>query len=474
MPGHAEGCKMHFIQRFNVHLNVHPNLLLWVLVFLITTLIILLVQLVLLPLVFPAWHAGGGLLVGGDWLNFHEKAVVVAERIDSYGWSAWELRPKGWLPTGISAAVYAITWPEPWTMAPINAALQATTFLVVMKLLLLFTDNRKLALIAAIPFAFFPSAMLWYTQIHRDSYYILGIVLFIYGFLLTARLGQHEKFEIRGIIYLLCGLIIIWLVRPHSLDIFFYTTLLLSIVIAAAFAFMSGKSTVTRKQFFLKLLSLVLIVIFIYPLKETQGALKYLNIPEAVNHIAMGEETDPAEADAIHHWQRSAWLPESVDNRLYSVAYLRSVSFPARFGEAASSIDFDVSFHSAEDFVRYLPRALQVAFLAPFPADWFSEGGHASTSFFRRISAFEMLFVYLMLAALAYGFWLWRKKIEFYILILFCAIMMMPIVYGVPNVGTIYRYRYGYLMLLVSLGVIAISRLILKWRRSSKPGERLK
>ena len=40
--------------------------------------------------VIPAtpWHAGYGLLAGGDWVMFHEQALQLAESIEREGWSA--------------------------------------------------------------------------------------------------------------------------------------------------------------------------------------------------------------------------------------------------------------------------------------------------------------------------------------------------------------------------------------------------
>lgn len=456
---------MSFFQWIRLNVNNNPNLSLWLLVFIVILFIILLVQLVLLAHIFPSWHAGDGLLVGGDWIRFQKAAVAMAERINSEGWSAWELRPRGWFPAGIAGAVYALTWTKPWTLAPLNAAVHATTFLLVVKLCLLFVDNRRAAILAALPFAFFPSAMLWYTQIHRDGYYILGLVLFIYGLLLIINLVKRGNIELLGFISALCGLVIIWLVRPHSVAIFYYTTLMLSILVILALVVLFARKMVTGKKFFTKLILIALLVAVIIPLKETEGAFKYLSAPEETFEPQFEEVAEAKEEKETHRWTRTPWLPESIDNQFYSMALLRTETYPARFGEAASSIDFDVSFHSVNDFIFYLPRALQVAFLAPFPVDWFGEGGHSSTTFFRRVSAFEMVFTYLMLLSLIYGIWIWRKRIELYILVLFCTVMMLPIVYAVPNVGTVYRYRYGFLMLLVSLGVVALYRLVQDWRK---------
>lgn len=81
----------------------------------------LLLQWVVLPLM-PNLHAGNGLLKGGDWVRFHLDAIELAEQIKIQGWQTWELRPKGNAPSGIAAAVYALSGVSlPWLLMPLNA-----------------------------------------------------------------------------------------------------------------------------------------------------------------------------------------------------------------------------------------------------------------------------------------------------------------------------------------------------------------
>jgi len=103
---------------------------LWCIFFVYTASIALMVQLILLPKIFPAWHAGDGLLIGIDCYSFHNIAVDLAKKIHAQGWSAWELRPDGQASAGIAGAVYALTVPKPWIVIPINAALHATATLL--------------------------------------------------------------------------------------------------------------------------------------------------------------------------------------------------------------------------------------------------------------------------------------------------------------------------------------------------------
>jgi len=456
----------------------------WLIFFIVTLFIIFLVQLILLPFIFSSWHAGNGLLVGGDWIGFHQEAVEMAQRIKDQGWSAWELWPKGWFPAGVAGALYALTWPAPWVLAPLNAAVHAFTGLIVLKILNIFTQKKDIDIVAAIPFIFFPSAMLWYTQIHRDGYNILGMLLFIYGLLLIIRYDEiqikNKNFELKGLIISMVGIVLLWMSRPHTLIIFQYTGSILFFFVVIAFTIMLVKKSIYWKNALFKLFIFALALSLITPFTKTERADKYQkefgvynkNNLEINNSMEAQEQQlwastagiiglyKPAEEDhesTVRReedliWYRTPWLPSSIDNHLYSIAVTRQVLYPMAYGESAINIDKDVEFSSAIDFIYYLPRALQIAFLAPFPEDWSAEGSRQTTTFFRRISALEMAIVYFFLLPMVCSLWIWRKKIEVYILFIFCTAMMLPIIYSVPNLGTIYRYRYGYLMLLVCLG----------------------
>lgn len=462
---------MVFLRRPYLFYNPYFYLNVWLTIFALVFIIILLVQLFILPYVFPHMHAGDGLLIGGDWLGFHRAALEMAERINSEGWTAWELRPYGWLPAGIAGALYALTVPAPWVLAPLNAAIHATTAVLVIKVLLLFTDDRKRAFFAALPFIFFPSAMLWYTQIHREGYSILGMLLFIYGLLLIVRLDKEKAsgwlVEGIGFLYTLLGVVVIWMVRPHQVVIYQYMFATILLIIAVAMIIYLAKKHIQWNRVFRELIFLGLLVVIIYPFTLDEEAAKYQAPAKCLDvNDCYEDELISCEDVCKIEWESTPWLPAPIDNQLYSLSFLRSVSYQERYGKTASGIDYDITLRCVFDYVTYLPRAMQIAFLAPFPSEWFAEGTDAATTVFRRISAFEMSFVYLMLAPLIYSLWLWRHKLELYILVFFCTAMMMPIVYGIPNVGTIYRYRYGFLMLLVSLALLSLLSLIRTRRKN--------
>ena len=64
-----------------------------------------------------------------------------------------------------------------------------------------------------------------------------------------------------------------------------------------------------------------------------------------------------------------------------------------------------------------------------------------------------MVFVYAALLFLPYALWRWRKRIEAWMMLGFCSIFIFIYTYITPNVGSLYRTRFGFLMLLLVLGI---------------------
>ena len=189
----------------------------WLATFVYAALAAMLVQFVILPHLLPAWHAGDGLLVGGDWVVFHGYAANRAARIRAEGWSAFELRPYWNAPVGIASAIYALTWPKPWTLIPLNAALHATAAALLFRLLRGVVADWRWALVGVAPFVFYPSALVWISQIHKDGVFIAGYLCL---FVAWAELARHDPETLhwrglgRALVLLPVGLGAIWLVRP--------------------------------------------------------------------------------------------------------------------------------------------------------------------------------------------------------------------------------------------------------------------
>ena len=113
-----------------------------------------------------------------------------------------------------------------------------------------------------------------------------------------------------------------------------------------------------------------------------------------------------------------------------------------------------------------MPRAAQIAFLAPFPSDWFGQGSTAATTVMRRVSMLEMLVNYAALMFVPFAFWRWRSRGEIWILAIFGTVMLLVYSVATPNVGTLYRIRFPYLMPFLALGILTASTLWQQFREA--------
>jgi len=418
----------------------------WVVIFTYTLLIGLVVQLILLPYVFPAWHAGNGLLVGGDWVSFNKIAVRLAEKIAAQGWSAWELAPKNQPVAGIAAIFYALIVPMPWTVLPLNAVLHATAALALYQIVRSLTKDEKKSLLAVLPFVLFPSSLTWTAQMHNDSYSIAGQLLFFYGWFLLAHLESYANWKIvlKAALAIVVGVALTWLVRAFLVGILQIISFGIATLLTIAFIIWASQA---RIQWFKAALAIIIVWI----------------LPFTMGFFTTSRKVDRAEKVAIRQnfgWQQPSWQPlVFVERQLRALSVTRQVNIRT-WANAGSNIDTQISFHSDLDILRYLPRALQIGFLAPFPRDWFGSGSRAPNTMMRRVSGIEMSLVYLALIGLPIGLWYWRNELGLWIILLYAVSMLLVYSLVTVNVGTLYRFRYPYTMVFVAIGVAAWSTLL--------------
>ncbi|HEX8721651.1 MAG TPA: hypothetical protein VF736_13530 [Pyrinomonadaceae bacterium] len=137
---------------------------------------------------------------------------------------------------------------------------------------------------------------------------------------------------------------------------------------------------------------------------------------------------------------------ERVTTEAASNRYRYNVSFP----ESGSGIDRDVGFARPGDVAAYLPRAAEIGFWAPFPDTW---GGAGKTvgGAGRRLAAAETFAIYLcQLLALA-AVLRAPRRIAAWLLLSAAAFGMTVLGLVVSNVGTLYRFRYTFWVLLIVL-----------------------
>ena len=147
-------------------------------------------------------------------------------------------------------------------------------------------------------------------------------------------------------------------------------------------------------------------------------------------------------------------MPRIIETSFLRISVLRQgyLTTPG-YKSSGSMIDKEINLESIKEFIIYLPRALQIGFLAPFPNEWFSQANSPGGKIMKLVAGLEMSLVYISLIFLPYGFWRWRFSLEFWLAIIFSGVINLIYSYATPNLGSLYRLRYGFIMLMVAIGV---------------------
>jgi len=115
---------------------------------------------------------------------------------------------------------------------------------------------------------------------------------------------------------------------------------------------------------------------------------------------------------------------------------------------ATSSVDKDVFFNSNADIIRYLPRAAEIGFFAPFPNTWFERGiRERSATWF--LVGLETLAMYAIEIFACLTVWRSRRRLSLWLIVLIAAMGVVGLALVTVNIGTLYRYRYSFLILLI-------------------------
>jgi hypothetical protein len=165
-------------------------------------------------------------------------------------------------------------------------------------------------------------------------------------------------------------------------------------------------------------------------------------------------------------WQRSLWLPTPLDDRLKQLATARDrVIF--QDGHGRSSIDLDTQFSSFLEIVGYVPRAIQIGYLSPFPNHWLPHPNAPSNRQVERVVAgAEMAIIYSVgLPALLLAIWHWRREPLTWIVLVATGIYILVYALAFPVVGALMRYRFPAFALLFGIAAVYLLNRLAMARR---------
>jgi hypothetical protein len=405
------------------------------------------------------WSVGEGMLVGHDITNFHAIAKIKAAEIASDGWRAWELQPQGWGVSGLLSAWYAITAPYLWLWAPIQSAVFASSALLMRELVSRVVNQDDITNLAVGLVLMLPGAALLYVYPHRDSFVFFGFLLLLYGAVLffelqTYRVGQAILLALAGLGLMVIGFAFAISVRHVAAGIFIVLTVLISLI------FLVNSAVHPHRMRLLGIMGFGIALLAMQMLTsagpvttpEFRAEAEWNSAPD----LPYVTEIETPEAG----WRKSRWLPTEIDRQFENLAAARARVIRID-GHGRSAVDLDVQYNSVIDMISYLPRAAQIGFLAPFPSDWQPHPQalpHRNLE--RLMMGLEMLLVYGLLPFVLVALWRHRTQPILWVIVIPSVAWILIYSLTVPVVGTLVRYRYGALLLLLAMGLAVMIQIV--------------
>lgn len=397
----------------------------------------------LAPILMPDSSSALGLLKGDNEL-FHNLAVEMANNITLHGWSQWQLFPMNFaagLNVGVLSAIYVLFGQNPAFLLPINALLQTLAFFVLYKIFFQFDSNKIRSVVAALPFILFPTALLWTSQVHKDSYAVLSWFIIFYVITILDK-ESFLKVSLVG----LCGIILLIANRPLYLHLVILIFALIIVIGIFLYAFFKKFKRGLLNSFLFLALS-----VFSLGLFKTINPINVVSNNQKVTVDITQDDyyfVDSADCPQVN-WNNS-FLPALIESKLRVMASVRSRLLCHQPGGTASSIDVNYRPESAWDIVKYIPRAIVVSFFYP------------TISLLKQIGTMESFLVMLeiLIFYICFPFiWIYLyKKRKFTLLLLFLTALSCEVFlsYINPNMGTFHRIRYPFYTFLIGIGILGM------------------
>ncbi len=301
--------------------------------------------------------------------------------------------------------------------------------------------NARAGFLAAAIVGLWPSFLLHSTQLIRDPLAITCLL----GLLLILVLLLNRVFAWRHALALgAAGAVLVsvfWVARGNMWNAVVVavglTLILFSFRMIRERKFMAGNAVV--------LASIILVMLF---------------VPSRLESTTLGGYRAPATPLAIPSAAQPA-PREGVFTRAINQIRDRRAGF--RFYNARESdIRGDVQFSSASDIVRFIPNAVVVGFMAPFPRQWIEVGSYGAAG--RLLSGAETLVMYLLYVAVGICLWRERRHVAMWLIFLTATAGLVGLGLVVVNAGALYRLRYVFWIMLI---IIAAQGIYLTTRRTT-------
>jgi hypothetical protein len=378
---------------------------------------------------FANLHNGQGLWnFAPDSFSYHKEAIRLLDLLQKGNLGGWWKHSPFWHVKWIALSYGAIT-PDPLSFSPVNAIVWTASVYCVYKIArILFPERQTFSIACALVFGFWPSYFLHTTQLLRDPFYVLGMLLMIWGWV-----GLLSGY--RWIVFSLLassGVLIAYLNRIYLLEPLIVLSLLATVLVLWR---------VPRTRMYALLAFIVISGFYVY-----QYPSKFIQMRQKEKRVVTS--TDSTHADKPETGNLRLFANRVADWARYQVVRLSNArnTWIHKYPRAGTNIDTDVHFRSLKDILAYVPRAAIVGFLAPFPTQWFGTAKTAGRAS-RLVVGLEMIVWYVLFLGFVYflctGPVAWQIRM-WMLAYSFTLVLLTTLV--VTNIGALYRFRYVYFL----------------------------
>ena len=157
-------------------------------------------------------------------------------------------------------------------------------------------------------------------------------------------------------------------------------------------------------------------------------------------------------------WVNISWLPDNLNNKARAIIAQRCLIYSMLENDPNQATQYSIIDHSFSpkgtiDVFAYLPKAFLIGVFKPWPTEWFMQFKNRSSVFY-IFSTLEMVLFLSSLPLLIYWF---LKNYTSSLLIPFLLSSYVITVYAMatPFLGALYRYRYPWWMVMLTLAIAA-------------------
>jgi hypothetical protein len=326
---------------------------------------------------------------GGDANTYHALGLRILEYWqgvspgdDPFLLRATDMTLPGWGMNYLTAAIYGLLGPNIFVAQSFCAVIGAATAPLVYFCSLRIFNNDRVAKVSAFAISFFPSFVIWSSQLLKD-----GLIIFLLVLAVLMVLNLHEKFDLSAVILLVGSLF-------GVLSLRFYIFYMLAAAVAGTFVIGVSKSSNSLIRRTLALIVLGLSLTYLGVLRTASVSYeKYSNL----------EQLQSSRSDL------------------------------AQSAESGFGSDVDVS--TTEGAIQQMPVGFAYLMFAPFP--W------QMSNFRQLVTLPEVLIWWALIPWMIFGIgYTVRHKLRVAMPILIFS-LMLTLAYSVfqGNVGTAYRQR---------------------------------